>query len=102
MNRPGHTRITPAALRKTIEAVTCQAFGISPGDASASLHDDGGKLGVDLLVRLPAPPLLAADPGGRDRPLFERADIARLKVSFMGREVTGMEIGRINIRLGAA
>lgn len=101
MNRQGHTRIAPAALRKTVEAVTSQAFGISQTDVSASLRDDAGKLGVDLLVRLPAPTLLAPAPEGRP-PLFEQAETARLKISFMGRQVTGMEIGKLNIRLGAA
>lgn len=101
MSRQGHTRIAPAALRKTVEAVTCQAFGIPQADVSASLRDDTGKLGVDLLVRLPAPTLLAPAPEDRP-PLFEQAEIARLKISFMGRQVAGMELGKINIRLGAA
>ncbi|HKU03861.1 MAG TPA: hypothetical protein VJQ80_13715 [Arthrobacter sp.] len=98
--RPGHTRIAPPALRHALEAVAAGAFGIGRDDVHATLQDDAGKLGVDLLVRLPPPPLLA--PGTRgQQSVFERASIARLRISSLGQKITGLQCGRINIRLGA-
>ncbi|NUT71607.1 hypothetical protein [Pseudarthrobacter sp. C4D7] len=104
--RQGHTRIEQAALRHTLEAVAAGAFKVRSGDVSATLHDDAGKLGVDLQVRLPPPPLLgpALAPGasGPERqPAFEQARIARLRISSLGQHITGLQCGRINIRLGA-
>jgi len=99
MTRAGHTRIAPAALKHTVEAVAAVAFGVPPGQVAAALDDDAGKLGVALTVRLPAPALLEAAP---EHSAFEQAHIARLKVSIVGRQITGMELGRINIRLAAA
>lgn len=103
MTRAGHTRIAPAALKHTVEAVAAVAFGVPPGQVAAALDDDAGKLGVALTVRLPAPALLEPAPEHSPRhSAFEQAHIARLKVSIVGRQITGMELGRINIRLAAA
>lgn len=99
--RQGHTRIAPAALRHTIEAVAAGAFGVGRDDVSATLANDAGKLGVDLSVRLPPPPLLGNTGRGRQS-AFERASIARLKISSLGGQITGMDCGRINIRLAEA
>jgi hypothetical protein len=102
VTRRGHTRIAPAALRHTLEAVAAGAYGVPRDDASAALGD-AGKLEVDLQMRLPVPPLLASAPGGKEQhSTFEQANIARLRIAFAGRRITGMEIGRINIRLTAA
>lgn len=117
MNRVGHTRIAPHALKRTVEAVAATAFGIAPGQVAVSLDDHQGKLGVDLTVRLPAPPLLGTPapaapltrevpagelPAGKKISAFEQAQIARLKVAILGRQITGMDLGRINIRVAAA
>ena len=99
--RQGHTRIAPSALRHTIEAVAAGAFGVRRKDVSATLADHAGKLGVDLSVRLPPPPLLGNTGQGRQS-AFERASIARLKISSLGRQITGMDCGRISIRLAGA
>lgn len=103
MTRAGHTRIAPAALKHTVEAVAAGAFGVPPGQVAAALDDDAGKLGVALTVRLPAPALLERGLVATHRhSAFEQAHIARLKVSVVCRQITGMELGRINIRLAAA
>ena len=99
--RQGHTRIAPAALRHTIEAVAAGAFGVRRGDVSATLADDAAKLGVDLSVRLPPPPLLGTAGRGRQS-AFERASIARLKISSLGQQITGLDCGRISIRIAGA
>jgi hypothetical protein len=104
--RQGHTRIEQAALRHALEAVAAGAFRVRPEDVSATLQDDAGKLGVDLLVRLPPPPLpgpsaLQGPPGQGQLPVLERASIARLRISSLGQQITGLQCGRINIRLGA-
>lgn len=98
--RPGHTRIAQPALRHALEAVAAGAFGVRREDVHATLQDDAGKLGVDLVVRLPPPPLLAPDTQ-RQQSAFERASIARLKISALGQRITGLQCGRINIRLEA-
>ncbi|MDJ0458755.1 hypothetical protein PUN71_016240 [Arthrobacter sp. NQ7] len=120
--RQGHTRMAPAALRHAVEAVAADAFGVRRNDVSAALQDDAGKLGVNLLVRLPAPPLLvraavptdsvdraAPDMAAPDRerpalfePVFERARTARRQIALLGGRITGMECGRISIRLAGA
>lgn len=125
--RQGHTRMAPAALRHAVEAVAADAFGVRRNDVSAALQDDAGKLGVNLLVRLPAPPLLvraavpmdsrdraaperaAQDMAAPDRerpalfePVFERARTARRQIALLGGRITGMECGRISIRLAGA
>lgn len=130
--RQGHTRMAPAALRHAVEAVAADAFGVRRNDVSAALQDDAGKLGVNLLVRLPAPPLLvraAVPTDSRDRdspdgaaqdmaaqdmaapdrerpalfePVFERARTARRQIALLGGRITGMECGRISIRLAGA
>ncbi|WP_457946535.1 hypothetical protein ACTAQI_13505 [Pseudarthrobacter sp. alpha12b] len=101
--RRGHTRIAQAALRHTMEAVAADAFGVRRDDVFATLKDDTGRLGVDLLVRLPPPPLTRRVLGAQEQhSAFERASIARLRISSMGQQVTGMECGRINIRLAGA
>lgn len=135
--RQGHTRMAPAALRHAVEAVAADAFGVRRNDVSAALQDDAGKLGVNLLVRLPAPPLLvraavpmdSVDRAARDRdspdgaaqdmaapdravqdrerpalfePVFERARTARRQIALLGGHITGMECGRISIRLAGA
>lgn len=98
--RQGHTRIAQAALRHAMEAVAAGAFGVRRDDVSATLQDDGGKLGVDFRVRLPPPPLTGGAIGDQEQhSAFEHASIARLRISSMGQQVTGMECGRINIRL---
>ena len=102
--RAGHTRITRAALTHTTEAVAAAAFGIPRRDVRVSLADDGGALGVTVSVPLPAPTLLqaAGDPhsvqesGGT---LFERAERARTGIRSTATEVTGSQVGRIDIRL---
>ncbi|MBG6180416.1 hypothetical protein [Arthrobacter sp. CAN_A1] len=102
--RAGHTRITKAALTHTTEAVAAAAFGIPRRDVRVSLADDGGALGVTVSVPLPAPTLLqaAGDPhsvqeGGGT--LFERADRARTGIRKTAAEVTGSQVGRIDIKL---
>ena len=98
--RLGHTRIAPAALRHVMEAVAAGAFGVRRDGVTVTFQEDAGKLGVDLLVRLPPPPL----PGrtGQQQSAFERAGIARQEISSLSRQLTGMECGRINIRLAGA
>lgn len=100
MSRAGHTRITRHALRKTLEAVTAQAFRVGTGNVAAELEDDAGKLGVSLSVKLSLPPL----PGPRKTTgtVFQQAQAARTQLVSRGLELTGLEIGRVDIRLTGA
>lgn len=97
--RTGHTRITYAALRKTLEAVTAQAFDVAAGAVGAELADDGGLLGVRLTVKLMPPPLLDRHVGPT---IFERAHLARGTIAEHGFALTGMRLGQVDIRLAAA
>mgnify|MGYP003574920363 CR=1 FL=1 len=99
-NRAGHTRITQHALRKTLEAVTAQAFRVGAGNVAAELEDHAGKLGVSLSVKLS----LAPRPGPRKTTatVFQQAQTARTQLVSRGLELTGLEIGRVDIRLAGA
>jgi hypothetical protein len=98
MTRAGHTRITQAALRHTLETITAHAFGVPPTLVSAKLDDDSGRLGVSVSVPLALPSLLA--PGtAADRSIFDRSREARSAIINGGLAITGMTLGRVDIRL---
>jgi|GEM_PF-826213 len=93
----GHNRITHNAIRKTVEAVTAQAFGVGKEGVTASLEDDGGKLGVSVSVKLTSGPL--TKPRNGTGTVFEQAQQARAEIVSRGTKLTGLEIGRVDIRL---
>ena len=98
MTRAGHTRITPAALRHTVEAITARAFGVHASGVSARLDDDSGRLGVAVSVPLALPSLLEprAEAG---QSIVDRSRKARSAIITEGRAITGMTLGRVDIRL---
>lgn len=98
--RTGHTRITRAALRKTVETITAHAFQVSGNNVRAELEDDSGRLGVSVSVQLPPPPLLG--PKKYTGTVFQQAQAARTQLAARGLELTGMELGRVDIRLTGA
>ncbi|HKU34957.1 MAG TPA: hypothetical protein VJP90_05360 [Paenarthrobacter sp.] len=98
-SRSGHTRITHTALRKTLEAVTAQAFGVDAGAVAVELADDRGLLGVAATVKLMPPPLRNRHAGPT---MFERSHVARAAITDHGFALTGMMLGRVDIRLTAA
>lgn len=102
--RTGHTRITKPALTHTVEAVAAAAFGVPRREVRVTLADDGGALGITVSVPLPAPSLLqaaqnpsAVDHGGGT--VFDRAERARNGIRETAQQVTGSQVGRIDIRL---
>ncbi len=99
--RAGHTRIARAALQKTVEAITARAFRVDAHQVRAELEDDAGKLGVNLTVKMALPPLLAPrkDSGGS---IFDHAHAVRTELVARGLELTGLELGRVDIRLMGA
>lgn len=102
--RTGHTRITKSALTHTAEAVAAAVFGVPRREVRVALADDGGSLGITVSVPLPAPSLLqvAQDPslvehsGGT---VFDRAARARDGIRETAQQITGSQVGRIDIRL---
>ncbi|SEJ55368.1 hypothetical protein SAMN04487917_10738 [Arthrobacter sp. yr096] len=98
--RAGHTRIARTALRKTVETMTARAFGVGGSNVTADLEDDSGKLGVRLSVQLALPPLLAPRKGAAT--VFDQAQAARAELVARSMELTGMELGRVDIRLTGA
>lgn len=101
-DRAGHTRLTHTAIRKTVESVTANAFSVAMGNVSAKLDDDAGKLGVSVSVKLALPQLLkprnSAGSVGTGS-VFEQAQTARKEIVARGTGITGLEIGRVDIRL---
>ncbi|ABM06906.1 MULTISPECIES: hypothetical protein [Micrococcaceae] len=95
--RLGHNRITHTAIRTTLEALTARAFRVDRSNVSAELKDDAGKLGVSVSVKLALPPLL--EPRIGSGTVFDMAQSARADVVSRGVELTGLEIGRVDIRL---
>ncbi|MGR0161948.1 hypothetical protein [Paenarthrobacter nitroguajacolicus] len=93
----GHNRITPNAIRQTVEAVTARAFRVGRVNVTASLEDDAGKLGVSVSVKLTLAPLM--EPRNGTDTVFELAQQARTEIVSRGAELTGLEIGRVDIRL---
>ena len=101
MTRAGHTRITRTALRHTIETVTAGAFGVPRGNVAAELEDDAGRLAAAVTVQLSLPPLLR--PSQASQPsVFDRSRAARATIIARGQELTGMALGRVDIRLSGA
>lgn len=101
MTRAGHTRISPAALRQTVETITAQAFGVPASRVSAKLDDDAGKLAVAVSVPLAVPSLLEPRREA-GRSIVERSRQARTTIINKGLAITGMTLGRVDIRLTGA
>ena len=107
MTRAGHTRITQAALRHTVETITARAFGIPPSRVSAKLDDDSGKLAVAVSVPLALPSLLEPPSllerrPGPGRSIVDRSREARTAIITEGLAITGLTLGRVDIRLTGA
>ncbi|BCW73090.1 hypothetical protein [Arthrobacter sp. NicSoilB8] len=102
MTRAGYTRITPAALRHTIETIAARAFGVPGSKVTASLEDDSGRLGATVSVQLALPPLLGPRQGLGGGTVFDRSRAARATIIARGLELTGRKLGWVDIRLGGA
>ncbi len=116
-HRTGHTRIARTALRRTVETITARAFQVGGSNVTAELDDDSGRLGVKVSVQLALPPLLgprpdagtaldgtaldgtALDGTATHGTVFEKAQAARTELVARSLELTGMELGRVDIRL---
>ena len=102
MTRAGHTRIARTALQKTVEAIAARAYRVDVNSVKADLDDDSGKLGVSISVKLAMPLLQATRSSAGNSPratVFEKAQAVRTELVARGRELTGMELGRVDIRL---
>ena len=103
MTRRGYNRISPAALRHTLETVAAEAFGVPGKNVAADLRDDGGTLGAAISVQLPLPPLLSRGPGAGMPPaggtLFEQTRAARDTILRRGADLSGLLMGTVDITL---
>lgn len=103
-SRAGHTTITSATLRKMIEAVSAESFGVPATAVRASLSDERGQLSVSLALPVAIPalaavarnPQLVADGGGT---LYQRSTAARRDIIRRTFELAGTTVGRVNISL---
>ncbi|NSX38655.1 hypothetical protein HTS88_19935 [Pseudarthrobacter oxydans] len=106
MTRRGYNRISPAALRHTLETVAADAFGVPGKNVEADLRDDGGTLGAAISVMLPLPPLLQPSPGTGTPPaagtLFEQTRAARDTILRRGADLSGLLMGTVDITLTGA
>lgn len=106
MTRRGYNRISPAALRHTLETVAADSFGVPGKNVEADLRDDGGTLGAAISVMLPLPPLLQPGPGTGTPPaggtLFEQTRAARDTILRRGADLSGLLMGALDITLTGA
>ncbi|MFJ6346498.1 hypothetical protein ACIQLM_13330 [Pseudarthrobacter oxydans] len=106
MTRRGYNRISPAALRHTLETVAADAFGVPGKNVEADLRDDGGTLGAAISVMLPLPPLLPPSPGAGTPAaagtLFEQTRAARDTILRRGADLSGLLMGTVDITLTGA
>src|SRR6478735_7124112 len=89
VKRAGHTRITPAALRHTIETIAAHAFSVPRSDVAAVLDDDSGRLAARVSVKLALPPLLGPRRGPDGGTVFDRSRAARTAIIARGLDLTG-------------
>lgn len=102
--RPGHTRITSAALHHTLEAIAADAFRIPAGEVKARVNDEHGRLSVTVAVALAMPsltdaarnPAVVPAAGGT---LYERAEQARTDIIAGASRIAGATVARVDIRL---
>ena len=105
MTRTGHTRITPAALKHTVETIAAGAFGVQGSNVAAVLADDSGRLAATISVQLALPPLLGGRRHGQGPDggtVFDRSRAARAMIIARGLDLTGRALGRVDIRLSGA
>jgi hypothetical protein len=104
MTRTGHTRITPAALRHTVETIAARAFGVPRSGVAAVLEDDSGRLGATISVHLALAPLLGTgfETSGFEGSVLERSRAARTTIMARGLDLTGRTLSRVDIRLRGA
>ncbi len=100
MTRAGHTRITQAALRHTIEAIAARTFRVPASTVSADLQDESGNIAATLVVPLPAPDLLQPEPAQGN--VFDLAGRSRSVLIQQTLELTGRTMGSVDLRLTGA
>lgn len=102
--RAGHTRITSAALHRTVEAIAAHAFGVPPGEVTARISDAQAHLSITLAVALPVPALTdaARNPGvvaALGGTLYQRAERARAEIMNQAQTIAGVSVAHVDIRL---
>ncbi|WP_374706768.1 hypothetical protein [Arthrobacter sp. NicSoilC12] len=102
MMRAGHTRITEAALRHTIETIAAHAFSVPRSDVAAVLDDDSGRLAARVSVKLALPLLLGPRRGPDGGTVFDRSRAARTAIITRGLDLTGRTLSSVDIRLSGA
>lgn len=96
--RPGHTRVTPRALTRLLEAIAAEAFSVSAAGVKARIEDDKGLLRVSVAVSVAVPPLLA-NPAATGESLYDRAATARASIITHAQHLAGTTVNRVDIRL---
>jgi hypothetical protein len=96
--RPGHTRVTPRALIRLLEAITAEAFTVPAAEVKARIEDEMGLLRVSVAVAVAVPPLLAA-PATPGVSLYARASAARASIISHAQHLAGTAVSRVDIRL---
>lgn len=92
VDRPGHTRISRAALTHTVQAVASVALEV-PGDrVSVQVQDDDGALAVQLSTPMT---------GERTRTVYDRVDAGRQRIGAEAERITGSKLSRIDVTVTA-
>jgi hypothetical protein len=101
--RRGRTRISARALRSVASAITAEAMGVSPARVGVELADANGSLEVTASTAISVVSLTAtgrkAERADRAGSVLERAGGAQHVIRDRLGELTGSQIGRVNVRL---
>ncbi|MFW0107648.1 hypothetical protein ACN08X_04765 [Rothia sp. P6271] len=100
----GNTIVARKALVTVCTAVASEAFGVASSDIKTTLTDHSGKLGVNISIPLRAPrldeiptsPDFLQEMGGT---VFDLVERARALVIAQASEITGREIGAVNVSI---
>ena len=102
----GRNRIASKAIRAVVSAVTATELGTAAKTVGVELVDDNGALAVTVSAPVRVASLVAIAHGRLGKAptasVLERAGEARAIIRDRVRELTGSEIGPVNVRLTAA
>ena len=96
---PGRTDVTSRALERTVSAVSAQRLGVPVRDVSVTLGDDSGRLGIQVAAPITVAGLRVA---GDQTRLVSTAQDARADIRETVTELTGRQVGDLNLRITRA
>lgn len=97
----GHNRISTRALESTARFAASESLGIDPEELKANVGDDGGNLALSLFL-----PVLVTSlnrqPDTQQPNAWQRLNAVKAQVAERVSELTGSQVGRVDIRVTGA